>query len=494
MNADFVRDAVSRFGDDPAGIGHFRKVVIGLAIAGKLAGEGQPLTPAEMLDQIESEKIRLLRSGEISKPKRFAPVINDQLPEDFADTSAFASLGAVARIDQRLKIDDLALQRLIGGGAFFRSVVLTTTGATATSVMTRLLLFVLTVGPALFFEKRLPVRDGFVEDGYTANALLDLRVIRALGLSFDMRFNTMGGVGQNEYSIDGAPNTGSSRRVAFIAPSDAVGEFRLETANFDASFGRTSGATINLTTKSGTNRLRGSGFEFFRNEHLNARNYFQRSNPAKPDYRRNQLGGMVGGPLKRDHTFFFADYQRQRQSIGRTVTSNVPTLDERAGRFRQNIYDPMRTVGNVRQQFPNNTIPRSAMDPVAVALLERYPLPTNSATANNYSRTAIEIDDQDQGDVRLDHRFASGRDQVFARMTYFTGHAAPVTAFPDGSGTIVAGSVAVGPQDTTSRAFAPRSAPRRSTRRCVSTTTATGGPRRPAARVVKRWGADVSSA
>ena len=102
MNADFVRDAVSRFGDDPAGIGHFRKVVIGLASAGKLAGEGQPLTPAEMLDQIESEKIRLLRSGEISKPKRFAPVINDQLPEDFADTSAFASLGAVARIEKGL--------------------------------------------------------------------------------------------------------------------------------------------------------------------------------------------------------------------------------------------------------------------------------------------------------------------------------------------------------------------------------------------------------
>ena len=163
---------------------------------------------------------------------------------------------------------------------------------------------------------------------------------------------------------------------------------------------------------------------------------------------------MIGGPLVKDRTFFFVDYQGQRQSIGRTVTSNVPTLTERSGVFRQNIYDPATTVGNTRQQFPNNTIPRSAMDPVALSLLERYPLPTNTATANNYSRTANEVDDQDQGDVRIDHKFATGRDQAFGRLTHFRGHAEPVTAFPDGSGTILAGSVAVGPQDTTAWAFA----------------------------------------
>ena len=102
MNADFVHDAVSRFSDDPEDIGRFRKVVIGLAIAGKLAGEGQRRSPAEMLDQIESEKIRLLRDGEIPKPKRFPPVIDEQLPEGFADPAAFAPLGAVARIEKGL--------------------------------------------------------------------------------------------------------------------------------------------------------------------------------------------------------------------------------------------------------------------------------------------------------------------------------------------------------------------------------------------------------
>ena len=94
------------------------------------------------------------------------------------------------------------------------------------------------------------------------------------------------------------------------------------------------------------------------------------------------------------------------------------------------------------------------MDPVALALLERYPLPTSSGTANNYSRTANEINDQDQGDVRLDHQFASGRDQAFGRLTYFRDRAVPVTAFPDGSGAIPAGSVAIGPQETRAWAFA----------------------------------------
>ncbi len=259
----------------------------------------------------------------------------------------------------------------------------------------------------------------------------------------------------NEYLFDGIsvlqPEPG---QVAYYPIIDAIQEFKIESNSAPAEFGRFNGGVVNLTTKAGTNLLHGNVFEFFRNEHLNATNYFQSSNAVKPDYRRNQYGGMIGGPLVKDRTFFFVDYQGQRQSIGRTVTSNVPTLAERAGVFRQSIYDPSTTVGNTRQQFPDNTIPRSAMDPVAVSLLERYPLPTNSATAINYSRTANEIDNQDQGDLRLDHRFAAGRDQAFGRLTYFRSYAEPVTAFPDGSGAIPAGSVAVGPQHTSTWAFA----------------------------------------
>ena len=203
----------------------------------------------------------------------------------------------------------------------------------------------------------------------------------------------------NEYLFDGIsvlqPEPG---QVAYYPVVDAIQEFKIESNSPPAEFGRFNGGVVNLTTKSGGNAFHGNVFEFFRNEHLNARNFFQRANPVKPQYRRNQYGGMLGGPLAKDRTFFFVDYQGQRQSIGRTVTSTVPTLAERQGVFRQNIYDPATTVGNTRQQFPNNTIPRSAMDPVALSLLERYPLPTSTATANNYSRTANEINDQDQGD------------------------------------------------------------------------------------------------
>src|SRR5499426_2728864 len=259
----------------------------------------------------------------------------------------------------------------------------------------------------------------------------------------------------NEYLFDGIsvlqPEPG---QVAYYPVIDAIQEFKIESNSPPAEFGRFNGGVVNLTTKSGGNAFHGNVFEFFRNENLNATNYFQTGSTAKPEYHRNQYGGMLGGPLVKDRTFFFVDYQGQRQSIGRTVTSNVPTLAERSGVFSQNIYDPTTTVGNTRQPFPNNTIPRSAMDPVALALLDRYPLPTNSATANNYSRTANEIDNQDQGEVRLDHKFAAGRDQAFGRLTYFRDHAVPVTAFPDGSGTIPAGSVAVGPQETRAWAFA----------------------------------------
>jgi hypothetical protein len=259
----------------------------------------------------------------------------------------------------------------------------------------------------------------------------------------------------NEYLFDGIsvlqPEPG---QVAYYPVVDAIQEFKIESNSPPAEFGRFNGGVVNLTTKSGGNAVRGNLFEFFRNEHLNATNYFQTSNAVKPDYRRHQYGGMLGGPVVKDRTFFFADYQGQRQRIGRSVTSNVPTLAERSGVFSQNIYDPTTTVGNARQQFPGNTIPGGAMDPVALALLDRYPLPTNSAAANNYTRTGNEVVNQDQGDVRVDHRFASNRDQSFGRLTYFREHALPVTAFPDGSGTIPAGSVAAGPQDTTSWAFA----------------------------------------
>ena len=215
---------------------------------------------------------------------------------------------------------------------------------------------------------------------------------------------------------------------------------------------------INLTTKSGANPWHGTGFEFLRNEALNARNFFQSTSPVKPEHRRHQFGGTLGGPLVRDRTFFFVDYQGQRQAIGRTAISTVPTLLQRQGIFTEPIggrvpviCDPATTSGSSRSLFPGNAVPPGRMDPVAAALLQRYPLPTSAGTANNYRRTDTERDDQDQWDVRVDHRFASSRDQMFGRLSSFRDGLIPVAPLPDGSG-VSAGTL--GPQDTKAFAFA----------------------------------------
>jgi hypothetical protein len=263
----------------------------------------------------------------------------------------------------------------------------------------------------------------------------------------------------NEYLFDGIsvlqPEPG---QVAFFPVIDAIQEFKIESNSPPAEFGRFNGGVINLTMKSGANAFHGDGFEFFRNEALNAKNYFQSTIPTKPTYRRHQFGGTAGGPLVRDHTFFFLDYQGQRQSIGRTQISVVPTLLQRQGIFTEAIggrvpaiFDPASAPGAGRSAFTNNTIPLDRMDPIALALLQRYPLATASGTSNNYSRTDNEIDDQDQWDVRLDHRF-SNRDQAFGRLTHFRDGFIPVTPLPDGSGSVT-GTLG-GPQDTTAWSIA----------------------------------------
>ena len=262
----------------------------------------------------------------------------------------------------------------------------------------------------------------------------------------------------NEYLFDGIsvlqPEPG---QVAYLPVVDAIQEFRIESNSPPAEFGRFNGGVINLTTKSGGNALHGDAFEFARNEALNARNYFQSVERAKPEYRRHQFGGTFGGPFARDRTFFFIDAQGQRQSVGRTVFSTVPTILQRQGIFSEpiagrvpQIFDPATTSGLSRSPFSNNTVPVERFDPVAAALLQRYPLPTLPGTANNYSRTAVDTDDQAQWDARIDHRL-SAADQVFGRASYFRDRVMPVTPLPEGGG---ATSGTPGPQRTVARAFA----------------------------------------
>jgi hypothetical protein len=271
----------------------------------------------------------------------------------------------------------------------------------------------------------------------------------------------------NEYLFDGIsvlqPEPG---QVAFFPVIDAIQEFKVEINSPSAEFGRFNGGVVNLTTKSGTNEFHGSVFEFLRNEALNARNLFAprtAANPDKPVFRRNQFGFVFGGPIFRNRTFFFGDYQGTRQQIGRVRISTVPTELQRQGIFTEpvagiapRIFDPATTRprqggGFTRDQFAGNRIPQSRIDPVALALLSRYPSPNLPGTANNFRRIGNESQDQDQFDVRLDHRL-SDRDQVFGRYSYAKDVTSPVSPLPDGSGNITQG--AIGVTDTRGQSFA----------------------------------------
>ena len=151
----------------------------------------------------------------------------------------------------------------------------------------------------------------------------------------------------NEYLFDGIsalqPEPG---QVAFFPIIDDIQEFTVQANNVPAEFGRFNGGVVNLSTRSGSNALHGSLYEFFRNEQLNARNYFASPTARKPEYRRNQFGATLGAPVLRDRLFFFGGYQGEQQAIGITRISTVPTLAERQGIFTgvAHIFNPSTTT------------------------------------------------------------------------------------------------------------------------------------------------------
>ncbi len=128
--------------------------------------------------------------------------------------------------------------------------------------------------------------------------------------------------------LDGVDNNETWLQTVVIFPSvDSLDEFKLQTSTYSAEFGRSLGGVVNLQIKSGTNAFRGSGFEFHRNDAFDANNFFNnKNNRPKPEFKQNQFGGTLGGPLFKDKTFFFGSYQGHRESQGQTFLSTVPTV------------------------------------------------------------------------------------------------------------------------------------------------------------------------
>ncbi|MDQ3255315.1 MAG: carboxypeptidase-like regulatory domain-containing protein, partial [Acidobacteriota bacterium] len=157
----------------------------------------------------------------------------------------------------------------------------------------------------------------------------------------------------NNFLLDGVYNVDPKLNTFGVRPPvDAIREFETLTSTYDAAFGRSAGAQINVVLKSGTNDLHGSLYEFHRNGALDARNYFAPADEPAPKYIRNQFGFTVGGPIIRNRTFFFADYEGTRSREGITRVTNVPTLSERAGDFSQSLFGVPRDPFT-QQPFPN---------------------------------------------------------------------------------------------------------------------------------------------
>ncbi|MBI3681931.1 MAG: carboxypeptidase regulatory-like domain-containing protein [Acidobacteria bacterium] len=248
-------------------------------------------------------------------------------------------------------------------------------------------------------------------------------------------------LGQRAYQtnvlLDGVDNSSraSGGPLGFQAqatkpPVDAIAEFKVVTNNNSAEFGYRMGGKVVVSTKSGSNEMHGTVYEFLRNDKFDGTNFFaNRSGSKKPTLRQNQFGGTVGGPVLKNRTFYFFSYQGTRIRRGRSFLSTVPSALARQGDVslegtnRNRIFDPLTTTGTGadarRLPFANNRIPASRFDPVVRPIIDQYPFPNVTGREyqpNNYFFAPSDRDTSNQYDVRVDHNF-SDRDRTFYRWS-----------------------------------------------------------------------------
>jgi len=248
---------------------------------------------------------------------------------------------------------------------------------------------------------------------------------------------------QNNFLLDGVDNNSLSEDLvsqqSFVIgpPPDAIAEFKVQTNSMSAEFGRSGGAVLNVTIKSGTNELHGTAYEFLRNSALDAKNFFDDPTTPIPPFKQNQFGFSIGAPVLipkvfsgKNRTFFFFDYQGTRIRTGQTFLATVPPDSWRTGNFSgyNTIFDPNTTVtdasGNTtRQPFSGNQIPQSRLNPIAAKLMSMFPEPnvagstSSFGVSNNYLSNPVEPNDTNQFDLRIDHKISES-DSIFGRFSY----------------------------------------------------------------------------
>jgi hypothetical protein len=305
----------------------------------------------------------------------------------------------------------------------------------------------------------------------SAGVTQDQADTRGLGASGSFAANGLRPA-QNNYLLDGLDNNANlvdflnGTAYAVKPPVDAIQEFKVETNNYSAESGRSAGAVLNATIKSGTNQFHGNAWEFLRNDKFDAANFFENSGGIpKGKYRQNQFGATFGGPIRRDKTFFFMDYEGTRIRQAVPSTNTVPTALERSSGYTNlsellsqggdrtdvlgrtfllgQVFDPSTTravvcgvpdtvtgitapctgvpagtqLGFVREPFAGNILPAGRLDPNAIKLLNLFPAPNLSGLFSNYAANPVLSNNADQFDVRVDHNF-SQKDTIFGRVSY----------------------------------------------------------------------------
>ncbi len=235
----------------------------------------------------------------------------------------------------------------------------------------------------------------------------------------------------NLFMIDGLDDRDQSVGTLKVFPNlESIGEFKVQVGNSDAEFA-TGGAVVNVITRSGSNEIHGSAFEFLRNSDFDARNFFD---AAKPPFQQNQFGAAVGGPIRKNKTFYFADYQGLRIHSSATQILSEPTAALRTGDFSgypNAIFDPnsYSASTNSRTPFAGNVIPTNRLDPLALKVLQIFPLPNLPGQSNNYRLNQLTVQHEDQYDGRVDH-VLSPRDNMFVRFTSGTSDVTYPKALP----------------------------------------------------------------
>jgi hypothetical protein len=280
----------------------------------------------------------------------------------------------------------------------------------------------------------------------------------------------MGGEANTNFVANGARNSSSDvlldgvsvvnveqnsgiTQLKYTPSVDAVQEFKVQTNFFSSEFGQTGGAIVNIVTRSGTNDFHGTGYWFLRKDELNANNFFSnRAGREKPDTSRNQFGGVVGGPIKKDRMFFFSTYERTDNKGPNTQTITVPTLLQRDGDFSQTmtgsgqliqIFNPFDTFQDAsgatkRRPFANNVVPKSRWDPVTTNALEYFPEPNQPGAqftnANNWFQQGVNSSITDQTDQKFDWN-VSDNNRLTSRYSFQKNSSVPANLFGNAANT-----------------------------------------------------------